>query len=141
MHDNRPEIPVAGIIYGEIVYWLTILGSVIAIVGATTAMFSANNYLDPSQVFSAIWDGQTTVEIWEGTVGAVPRGHWYLPRLAAGDGLAMFGLALGVFSVIPALIASAIALIKKKQLLFGTLALVAAILCVTSCLGLIELPS
>jgi hypothetical protein len=141
MNVSRPEIPVAGIVYGEVVYWLTVLGSVIAIIGATAAMFGADNYLDPSQVFSAIWEGQTTVDIWEGTVGAVPRGHWYLPRLGAGDALAMFGLAVGVFSVIPALIASAIALFRKRQLLFGALAIVAAVLCITSCLGVIELPS
>ena len=138
MTNNRPEIPLSGIIYGEVVYWLTIVGSIIATIGATIAMFGADNYLDPSHVFSAIWEGQTTVAIWEGTVGAIPRGHWYLGRLGAGDALAMFGLALGVFSVIPGLIASAIAMLKKKQILFGSLALVAAVLCITSCLGLIQ---
>ena len=138
MTNTRPEIPVAGIIYGEIVYWLTIVGSVIAIVGSTIAMFGADNYLDPSYVFSAIWEGQTTVAIWEGTVGSIPGGHWYLGHLGAGDALAMFGLALGVFSVIPGLIGSAIAMLKKRQFLFGSLALVAALLCITSCIGLIQ---
>ncbi len=141
MTNSRPEIPLSGIIYGEIVYWLTILGSIIATIGATIAMFGADNYLDPSYVFSAIWEGQTTVAIWEGTVGSIPGNHWYLRHVGAGDALAMFGLALGVFSVIPGLIASAVAMFKKNQILFGSLALVAAVLCITSCLGLIQVSS
>lgn len=138
MTDNRPEIPVSGIIYGEIVYWITIAGSIIAVIGSTIAMLGAKNYLDPSYVFSAIWEGQTTVAVWEGTVGSIPRGHWYLGHLGAGDGMAMFGLALGVFSVIPGLIGSGVAMLRKRQFLFGSLALVAALLCITSCLGLIQ---
>jgi hypothetical protein len=137
----RPRVPRAGIVYGEVVYWFTVLGSVIAIVGSTIAMLGADNFLDPSYVFSAIWQGESTVEIWEGAVGQIPNGHWYLPRLGMGDALAMFGLALGVFAVIPAMIWSAIVLFKERERLFGTLAVVAAMLCIVSCLGLIRMPS
>jgi hypothetical protein len=139
--DTRPPIPMSGIIYGEFVYWITILGSIIAIIGATIAMFGAQNYLETSYVFSAIWEGKSTVEIWEGAIGAIPNGHWYLPRLSNGDALAMFGLALGVFSVIPGMIGAAIALFKKKETLYGVFATIAVILCITSLLGLIEMPS
>lgn len=139
--DIRPPIAVSGIIYGEFVYWITILGSIIAIIGATIAMFGATNYLDTSYVFSAIWEGKTTVEIWEGAIGEIPNSHWYLPRLSNGDALAMFGLALGVFSVIPGMIGAAIAMFKKKETLYGTFATIAVILCITSLLGLIRMPS
>jgi hypothetical protein len=139
--DVRPVIPVSGVIYGELVYWITILGSIIAIIGATMAMFGAQNYLDPSYVFSAIWEGKSTVEIWEGAKGQIPNGHWYLPRLGNGDALAMFGLALGVFSVIPGMIGAAIVMYRKKDFLFGTFTTIAVILCITSLLGLIKMPS
>jgi hypothetical protein len=139
--DTRPPVAVSGIIYGEFVYWITILGSIIAIIGATIAMFGVPNYLDTSYVFSAIWEGKTTVEIWEGATGEIPNGHWYLPRLSNGDALAMFGLALGVFSVIPGMIGAAIAMFKKKETLYGTFATIAVILCITSLLGLIRMPS
>lgn len=137
----RPKVPRAGVVYGEVVYWFTVLGSVISIVGATIAMLGADNFLDPSYVFSAIWQGESTVEIWEGAVGQIPNSHWYLPRLGMGDALAMFGLALGVFAVIPAMIFSAIILLRERERLFGTLAVIAAILCIVSCLGLIRMPS
>ena len=139
--ETRPPIAKSGVIYGEFVYWITILGSIIAIVGATIAMFGATNYLDTSYVFSAIWEGKTTVEIWEGAIGGIPNGHWYLPRLSNGDALAMFGLALGVFSVIPGMIGAAIAMFRKKETLYGAFATVAVILCITSLLGLIRMPS
>lgn len=137
----RPRVPRAGVVYGEVVYWFTVLGSVIAIVGSTIAMLGADNFLDPSYVFSAIWQGESTVEIWEGAVGQIPNGHWYLPRLGMGDALAMFGLGLGVFAVIPAMVWSAIILFKERESLFGALAVVSAMLCVVSCLGLIRMPS
>ena len=140
MKDVKPEIPTAGIIYGEIVYWLTIVGSVIAIIGATIATVGGDSYLDASIVFSAIWEGHDTAAIWQATAGELPHGHWYLAHLLQGDGLAMFGLALGVFSVTPALFASGVALIRNKQVLFGVLALVAVLLCITSFLGLIQVP-
>ena len=139
--DTRPQVAVSGIIYGEFVYWITILGSIIAIIGATIAMFGAANYLDTSYVFSAIWEGKTTVEIWEGAVGGIPNSHWYLPRLTNGDALAMFGLALGVFSVIPGMIGAAIAMFKRKETLYGVFATIAVVLCITSLLGLIKMPS
>jgi hypothetical protein len=140
-HVDRPEVPISGVIYGEVVYWMTILGSVVAIIGATIAMLGATNYVDPSHVFSAVWEGKATSQIWIEGIGHEPRGHWYLSRLNMGDALAMFGLAFGVFSVIPALIGSAAAMFRKREVLFGVLAVIAALLCITAFLGLIEMPS
>jgi drug/metabolite transporter (DMT)-like permease len=137
----RPKVPRAGVVYGEVVYWFTILGSIISIVGATIAVLGADNHLDPSYVFSGIWQGESTTAIWEGAVGQIPNGHWYLPRVGMGDGLAMLGLAVAVFAVIPGMICSAIVLFMERERVFGTLALVAAVLCVVSCLGLIRMPS
>lgn len=137
----RPKVPRAGVVYGEIVYWFTILGSIISIVGATIAVLGADNLLDPSYVFSRIWQGESTVAIWEGAVGQIPNGHWYLPRLGMGDALAMLGLVMGVFAVIPGMICSAIILFMERERVFGSLALIAAILCIVSCLGVIRMPS
>jgi hypothetical protein len=137
----RPKVPRAGVAYGEIVYWCTILGSIVSIVGATIAVLGADNYMDPSYVFSGIWKGESTVAIWEGAVGRIPNGHWYLPRLGMGDALAMLGLVIGVFAVVPGMICSAFILFKERERVFGTLALIVAILCVVSCLGVIQMPS
>lgn len=142
MNENiPPEVPIAGVVYGETVYWGTILGSLISIVGATIAMLGADCCVDPSYVFSAIWDGQSTATIWETAMGRIPNGHWYLSQLGRGDSIAMFGLAIGVFSVVPGMIASAIVMFRKKEPLYAVFALVAAGLCCFSCLGVISMPS
>jgi len=61
--------------------------------------------------------------------------------LANGDALVAFGISLGGFSVIPALLGSAIVLFMGKNRLYGSLALIAAIIVIISLLGLTPLPS
>jgi uncharacterized membrane protein len=140
--DDIPEIPFSGVIYGEIIYWGTLLGSVITVVGSVIAFLIAqNNVMDPSYVFGAIWEGKTNAQIWKGGIGAIPNGHWYLPGLPKGDALTMFGLALGVFTVIPGMFASAIVLMKRKQFLYGILAAIGGAIVTVSMLGLITMPS
>lgn len=139
--ETRPEIPFAGIIYGEIIYWGTIAGSIIAIIGSTiAAIFNKNNVIEPSYLFSAIWEGKSPTAIWEGAIGAAPKGHWYLSNLFAGDGITMFGLALGVFTVIPGLFLSGIVLLKKKDYVFGGMAIIAGVISLVAFLGLFTLP-
>lgn len=138
--EIRPEISFAGIVYGEIIYWGTILGSIIAIIGSTIATLTAKNVIEPAYLFSRIWEGNNPTAVWEGAVGAAPKGHWYLQNLLAGDGLAMAGLAFGVFAVTPGLFMSGFVLLKKRDLVFGGLAVVAGVISLVACLGLIALP-
>lgn len=138
--ETRPKPSLAGRVYGETVYWGTIIGSVIAIIGSTIAVIVKNNVIELSYAFSAIWEGKDTASIWKGAIGALPEGHWYLSELLTGDGLTMFGLALGVFAVIPGLFLSAIPLLKKREYLFGGLAIIAGIISLVTFLGLISLP-
>ena len=138
--EIRPDIPFAGIIYGEIIYWGTIIGSVISIIGATIAAAFTKNVIEPAYLFSQIWEGNSPATIWEGAVGAAPKGHWYLDNLLTGDGLAMAGLAFGVFAVTPGLFMSGFALLKKRDFVFGGLAVIAALISLVACLGLIALP-
>ncbi len=69
-----------------------------------------------------------------------PLNHWYLSHLTEGDGLATLGIAIGVFSGVPALIVSALVLFRRKWPVFGILALIAALVIITSMVGLMPLP-
>jgi len=138
--ETRPEVSFAGIVYGEIIYWGTIAGSVIAVIGATIASVFTNNVIEPAYLFTQIWEGNNPTAIWEGAVGAAPKGHWYLANLFTGDGLAMFGLAFGVFVVTPGLFLSGVILLKKKDLLYGGLAVISGFISLVAFLGLIALP-
>jgi len=130
--DDRPLVPRAGIIYGDIIYWGTIAGTFLVMIGSVVTFTTTNNFLDPAYMLSAILEGATVEEIWKGAEGVnqLPNGHWYLNQFSTGNGLTMAGIAIGVFSVTPAIFASAYALYKDGQKLFGSIAVVAGLITV-----------
>ncbi|MFC1886152.1 hypothetical protein ACFLZM_03750 [Thermodesulfobacteriota bacterium] len=138
---EKPKPPFAGIVYGEIIYWGVWVGSLIVMIGSILAFLTEANYINPSYCISSIWQGMTSDKIWEGAIGSLPQNFWYLSHLKTGDGLVAFGLSLGVFSVIPALIGAAIVLIKQKEIFFAWLAVIAALIVFVSMAGLISVPS
>ena len=139
MKENKPKPPIAGIIYGEIVYWGVLAGSLIVVVGSVLA-FLGDNFVPVSYWISSIWKGETVLQTWEGATGALPNGHWYLSHLTTGDGLSALGISLGVFSVAPALFLSSVALFREKEWLYGSLAMVGCIVVMIGVLGLAPMP-
>lgn len=132
--DDAPVVPIAGVVYGDTIYWTTIAASVITLAGQIWSFIARDNYMSPSYLLSSIWQGKKVDEIWN-AVGGVPNGHWYLPHLWTGDGLTTAGLALGVFGVTPAIFASALVLYKQGQKLFGSLAVIAGTITVLAFTG------
>ena len=131
IEDNsvvKPKIPRAGIIYGDTVYWITIVSAFIVLAGSVLTFVTTDNYIDPAYLLSAIWEGKTVDEIWQGAVGQTPDGHWYLSEISTGNGLTAFGIAVGVFSVTPAIIGSAYALFKDQEYFFAGVAFLAAVI-------------
>lgn len=127
IHPERPEPHLEGIIYGDIIYWVTIFASVLVLIGSVITFVTGNDYIDPNYLLSSVWEGKNVDDIWKGAVGAPPDGHWYLSVLTTGNGMTMGGIALGVFSVLPAIVASGIILLRKKEYLFALFAAIAAI--------------
>lgn len=123
---ERPSVPKAAVLYGDIVYWGTILGSFVVILGSILAFVTELNYMEPELVLSALWEGRSVDQIWEETVGERPDGHWYMKHLGRGDGLTMAGIALGVFVVVPGMIASTWHLLRERQRLFAGFGLLAS---------------
>jgi len=128
--DDKPLVPRAGVIYGDIIYWGTIVGTFFVMLGSVVTFVTTNNYIDPAYLLSAIIDGATVENIWKGAEGVnqLPNGHWYLSEVTTGNGLTMLGIAMGVFSVTPAIFAAAYVLFKEGQKLFGGIAVVAGLI-------------
>jgi len=135
--DIAPEIPVPeknaartkskieDLAYGEPVYWLTLIGSLLVIVGGMVAFLTQDNFVSTSYWISSVWQGLTTEEIWDGAGGS-PEGHWYLSHLTTGDGLQALGVSVAVFSIVLGMIAAAVVLFRRKNTFFGVFALIAA---------------
>ena len=141
MNEEESRAPFAGIVYGAIVYWTTIVGSIVVIIGSVLAFITRANFVSPSYWISALWQGKPTAEIWEELAVVPPVGHWYLSHLGTGDGLTSFGISLGVFAITLGMIAAAIILFKERRRFLGLLALIAAVITVISMLGLTPVPS
>ena len=139
MKVDRPKPPLAALIYGEIVYWGVLLGSVIAIVGSVLA-FLGDNFVPVSYWLSAIWKGESVAQTWGAATGSLPMGHWYLSHLTTGDGLTALGISLGVFSVVPAIFLSSAVLFKEGERLYGLLALAGGVVVMLGVLGLAPMP-
>jgi hypothetical protein len=130
MKQERPKPPLAALMYGEIVYWGVLLGSLLAIIGSVLA-FLGDNYVPVSYWLSSIWQGESIYQTWEGATGSLPMGHWYLSHL---------GISLGVFSVVPAIFLSAAVLFREGERLYGSLALAGGIVVMMGVLGLAPMP-
>ena len=140
--ESRPDIPQSGVAYGETIYWGTIASAIITILGQVVTFLTPGSAISPSILLSRIWEGKDVAAIWEGVGVARPANeHWYFAQLTTGEGLTMFGIALGVFVVIPALLASAWVLFTREgRPLFGVLAIIAALITVASFVGVIQMP-
>lgn len=115
-------------IYGEPVYWMTVIGSFIAVIGGLVAFLTTNNFVDTGQWISAVWDGLSKEEIWASVGSVEPNGHWYLSHLTTGDGLQVVGLAVALLSINVGLVAAAITMFRKKETVFATFAMISAII-------------
>ncbi len=138
---KRSLIPISGVVYGDIIYWGSIIASIMVIVGTVETFIADHNTISPSYLLSAVLEGKSVSTIWKGTqFGGLPNGHWYLGILPSGEGVTTLGIAFGVFVVIPAIFVSAFFLWRSHNGFFAVLALAAGAITITSMMGVIPLP-
>ncbi len=105
---ERPPLPRAQLIYGEVVYWVCVVSAIICAVGPVISMANVdNNLMNPHKLFTLIWEGKSANAVWEEGAGGFPGGHFYLGNFTKGDGFTQFGIALGCGSALPALLVAA----------------------------------
>lgn len=136
-----PAMPMSQIVYGEIVYWITIASCLIAIVGPVLAIiFADNNVMHPNFTFSAIFAGKSAAEVWSSSVtGSFPGGHFYMKYLTTGDGFTQLGVALGCGVALPGLLGAAISYVRDRSYGFVVLSLWVAFLVFFSAAGIVNL--
>jgi len=130
---KRPELeqPRPQLVYGEFVYWLSIIAALICTIAPIIALaFPRGDVLDPHFLFSAIWKGKAPNVIWQQVVGGFPGGHFWLTNISSGDAIIQFGLELGCCCAGVGLLAASILYVTQKPRAYGwaIAALVIAIL-------------
>ena len=120
------QVPLSGIVYGNIIYWGTIFGTVITLLGSILTFTTDLNLVNPINEISAVWQGKSVEEIWMSAGSSAPHHHWYIALFDTGNGLTMAGIAIAVLSVTIGIIGTAIVLLREKNVLFGSFASISA---------------
>ena len=135
--EQAPKMPRAQTIYGEIVYWITILACIICMIGPVISVAAPEkNVLNPYKLFNAIFQGKDAQTVWQEVGGGFPGGHFYLKYFTYGDGFTQFGLALGCSVALWALIAAAFAYAADKIYIYVGLSIWVAIMVALSMIGI-----
>ncbi|UCG80233.1 MAG: hypothetical protein JSV60_09740 [Desulfobacterales bacterium] len=139
--EEKLKMPVSQRLYGEFIYWITVVSAIICMVGPVIAMLSVeNNVMNPHYFFAEIFAGKSAAEVWQTVGGGFPGGHFYLKHPFTGDGFTQFGLALGCMCAIPALIATAIGYLRQKPkvYLYAFLCIWVAFMVAVSAVGIVK---
>jgi hypothetical protein len=137
--EEKPTFSPAQIVYGQIVYWVTIVACIICMIGPLIAMASVeNNVGNPHFLFASIFEGDDAETVWNKVAGGFPGGHFWAKNMTKGDGFTQFGLALGCSVALWALIAAAFLYMKEKVYLYVVLSLWVAALVFLSASGIVS---
>ena len=137
--NEAPKPPSAGVVYGEIAYWLAITGVIIALIGSVM-YFIAEGYFEACML-DHLWQGDDAHIIWEECAGVaeVPHGYWYLDVLLHGDAVAMLGIAVACTAAAFGVWGATLAMLYKRERLYTIFALVVAAILTLSALGILSL--
>lgn len=138
---QRPKVSLPQIVYGELIYWFSIIAAIICTIGPVIVIsFPGNNGMNPHYLFSAIWESKNPEAVWQEAGGGFPGGHFWLHNLTAGDGFTQFGLVIGCACASVALVGTAIAYLREKHRGYGwaLISLWVALLVILSALGIYQ---
>ena len=137
---DRVKIPVSQLVFGEFIYWLSVVAAIVCSIGPVIALlFVDSNIMNPHFLFASIFEGNTVDIVWGEVGGGFPGGHFWIDRILTGDGFTQFGLVIGCASALPALLATALVFTfrrEEKALIWVFFSLAIAALCAISILGL-----
>jgi hypothetical protein len=135
--EKPPEVPVTGVIYGEIAYRIALLGILISIVGIIIYMVS-NGYVNLTCSLDQLWRGANVDAIWKGCAGIkTPEGHWYLGMLSHGDAIAMLGISVTCSAAVLGMWGGLVGMVRSKGGMYIIFALIVAIILTLAAVGLI----
>jgi len=146
--SDVPEVPVAGVVYGQIAYWILLLGLIVALVGSVICMVSGSNSGGSTEL-DYVWRGDTVVAIWESCAGFAtpPSGHWYLQALPHGDGVSMLGIAISCVAAVLGMWGASLTMLRRSiqqthdrlTRLYFLFALIIAVILTLSAVGILAL--
>ena len=143
MEPDEPTLRhrhLAGRQCGVMIYWGTLAGALLVILGSLVCMGMGYNLVNVEAQFNALWQGQDLAAIKQAGGMDSSHLHWYLPPSWRGDTLIMLGMVTGILSTIPGLLRAALTLWQNHDRLFAWSGLITAGLIAAAALGLLQTP-
>lgn len=126
---QKSLIPISGVIYGQTIYWLTLLSSCLVLLGTIISFLEKDSPIPANQLLQSVIDGKSVDQIWHGIgLSAAPDMFFFLANPSFGESITMIGIGIGVSSVVPATFFSAYFLKKSRNPVFAVLAVMAGLL-------------
>jgi hypothetical protein len=129
----------AGIVYGEIVFWIMIASMVIAVIGLVIYLGSGG-YFNSANLLNHLWQGCDCHTIWK-EVGNVSQPlPWYscLGMLSKGDMLAVLGLVVTGSAAVFGMWGTFLGMLRGKTSIYTIFALIIALVLTLSAMVILE---
>ncbi len=138
--DEKPVPPISGRVYGEVAYWIAIIGLVIGIIGMGMTI-AGNSLMNPTKMVNALWAKKSIEKVWEDAAGisAPKTGFWFKDYLSKGDAIAMLGIVVIAVAAIVGMWACAVVnFIKERDTLYSVFATIVGIIMILSMSGALK---
>lgn len=141
MTEERPVAPLYNRVYGGVVYWITFATCLICLIGPAIAVIWPDaTAMNPYFTFALIFEGKGGVEIWRELYGTMPYLHsiWW-NYFFTGDGLLVFGMAVGCTVAVWALIPTIFAMARDGVYGYAIFSLVIIFMILFAATGFVEM--
>jgi hypothetical protein len=135
-NPKKHPVPISGVVYGEIIYWLTVGSSFVVLLGTIISFIETQSLVSSTYILQSVFGGKNVEEIWIGSdIGHVPDIIFYLTTFSFGESITILGIAFGVFSVIPAVFCASYFLWRSRNPVFAVSAVFAGVITICSMLA------
>jgi hypothetical protein len=139
--ESIPKPMIAGLIYGEIAYWMVLASMAIVIAGFLIYLVSGGGRLDSTAVLNGLWQGNSCQTIWQevGGLSDPPSWYWCFGCLSQGDGLAMLGIAVTCVTGVVGAWGATLGMVRSKGGIFIVFGLIIGVILTLSALGVVTM--
>ncbi len=134
-----PSVPFVGRVYGEIAFYLAILGLLIGIVGSAIAL-SGYSTMNTRKMIRELWQGKNIEQVWGGAgeISVPKNGYWFTDFLPKGDAVAELGITVIAMAAIGGMMGVAVVLFTKKDYLYLVFTLVVFLIMMSTMTGILR---
>ncbi len=136
---TKPHVPFAGRVYGEICYYISLIGLVIGIIGCVMAI---NGYtvMKSERMITEMWKGKTIQRVWQDAGGMeVPHnGYWFTQYFPKGDAVAELGITIIALAAIGGMMGIGVVLFSDKNYLYLTFTIIVFLIMLSTMTGVLR---